>query len=55
MHRILYRLLTKNGRALDVLTDRLHRAASLEAGAWDEEPELKSVTYKFIFQTTSSC
>ena len=55
MTRILYRLLTKNGRALDVLTDRLQRAASLEAGAWDEERELKSVTYKSIFRIMSIC
>ena len=44
MFRIMYRLLTKDGHALDVLTDRLRRAVSSEAGAWDEREELKSVT-----------
>ena len=44
MRRVMYRLLTKNGHALDVLTDRLHRAASSEVGTWDEGEELKSVT-----------
>lgn len=47
----MHRVLTANGHALDVLTDRLHQAASPNVNAWNEDHGLKSVIADVLFQT----
>ncbi|KAG6990988.1 cytochrome P450 [Physcia stellaris] len=44
LRRFTYKLITKGGRALDVLVSRLDQAADPERDAWREEEPLKSVT-----------
>lgn len=42
--RPMYNLVTKGGRALDILISRLLKAVSPDPGSWDEEEPLKSVS-----------
>ena len=44
-HRFVHSAITKKGRSLKVLFERLHRAASPTEAGWDENETLKSVRF----------
>ena len=42
--RFVYSIITKKGRALNILFERLRRAADRERNEWKEDEALKSVS-----------